>query len=114
MGKFEPAPTVAAGLLRAARHRSDLTQSQLAERAGVAQQAISAYETGRREPTLPTLMRLLAAAGFELRLRLAPADGHDKSVEEFMRSLPADRRAEVETEVRERAAEARLRRVRGG
>ncbi|MGH9195663.1 MAG: helix-turn-helix transcriptional regulator [Acidimicrobiia bacterium] len=67
MGKCDPAPTVAAGLIRTARGRANLTQSHLAELAGVAQQTVSAYETGRKEPTLPTLQRLLAAAGFELR-----------------------------------------------
>lgn len=39
------------------------TQTELAERAGVAQSVISAYEAGRRQPSLPTLARLIEAAG---------------------------------------------------
>lgn len=57
-------------LLRSARHRAQLTQSQLADRAGVTQSVISAYEAGRRQPSLPTLTALIAATGYELDLQL--------------------------------------------
>jgi transcriptional regulator with XRE-family HTH domain len=57
-----------------------ISQRELARRAGVPQSMIAAYEAGRREPTLPTLLRLLRAAGFELRLHLTPADEHDESL----------------------------------
>lgn len=56
----------AASLLREARTRAGLTQVQLAGRAGVAQSVISAYESGRRQPALPTLADLIEAAGYEL------------------------------------------------
>ena len=114
MGKYDAAPTFAAGLLRTARDRAGLTQTELAEFAGVSQQAVSAYETGRKEPTLPTLQRLLVAAGFEMRIRLEPLDYHDPSLDEFIRSLPAARRAEIEAQSRKRIEAARLRNVRGG
>ncbi len=81
--------------------------------AGISQQAISAYETGRKEPTLPTLTRILRAAGFEMRIRLSPVDEHDEALEAFMDSLPAEKRAVVQADLRDRAAAARLRRVRG-
>jgi transcriptional regulator with XRE-family HTH domain len=113
MGKYDPAPTVAAGLIRTARDRANLTQSQLAQLAGVTQQTVSAYETGRKEPTLPTLQRLLAAAGFELRLRLEPIDRHDQALQAFLDSLPAKDRVGLEQERRARAAAARRRRVKG-
>lgn len=58
-----------ATLLREARSYAGLTQADLARLAGTKQSAISAYETGRREPNLATLRRLLAAAGFDLQLR---------------------------------------------
>ncbi|HEX9645004.1 MAG TPA: helix-turn-helix transcriptional regulator [Acidimicrobiia bacterium] len=114
MGKFDPAPTVAAGLLRTARDRAGLSQADVAKQAGVTQQAISAYETGRREPTLPTLQRLLAAAGFELRLHLAPLDHHDETLAAYLASLPPAQQAELEIQRRQRAEAARLRRIRGG
>ena len=38
---------------------------------------ISAYERNQRQPTLTTLLKLLRAAGFDLRLHLAAYDPHD-------------------------------------
>lgn len=48
--------------------RAGLTQAQLAELARTAQSAISAYESGGREPTVPVLARLVAAMGYRLEL----------------------------------------------
>jgi predicted nucleotidyltransferase/DNA-binding XRE family transcriptional regulator len=56
--------------LRSARLRSHLTQGQLAARAGITQSVISAYESGRRQPSVPTLAALIEATGFELDLLL--------------------------------------------
>jgi hypothetical protein len=53
----------AATILREARTRARLSQTDLARRAGVAQSVISAYESGKRDPSLSTLMRLVAATG---------------------------------------------------
>jgi transcriptional regulator with XRE-family HTH domain len=83
---------VAGDLLRLARVKAGLTQAVLAERAGVAQTLISAYENGRRQPTLPTLMRLLEAAGFDLRMRLEAPDVQARAVEEWAASRPAGER----------------------
>lgn len=113
MGKFDPAPTLAAGLLRLARDKAGMTQTELATVAGVTQQSISAYETGRKEPTLPTLQRLLAAAGLEMRIRLEPIDLHDATLEAFLKTLPPARQAELAEQSRARVESERLRRVRG-
>ncbi|MBL8930490.1 MAG: helix-turn-helix domain-containing protein [Kineosporiaceae bacterium] len=59
-------PASAAAILREARLRADLTQTELATRAGVTQSVVSAYESGRREPALRTLARLVRAAGYDL------------------------------------------------
>jgi predicted nucleotidyltransferase len=56
----------AASLLRRARTEAGLSQSELARAAGVAQSVISAYENGRREPSLPQLERLVEATGHRL------------------------------------------------
>lgn len=62
-------------VVRDARMRAGFSQTALAERAGVTQSVVSAYELGRRQPSLPMLAGLVAAAGYELELRLAePAD----------------------------------------
>src|SRR2546429_1344758 len=73
----QPAPSTGAALLQLARLKAGLTQRELAERAGVPPTMISAYERGKRQPTLDTLLRLLKAAGFELRMHLEPYDRHD-------------------------------------
>ena len=57
-------------IVRRARRRAGLTQVQLATRAGITQSVISAYESGRRQPTLPTLESLVEAAGFDLTIGL--------------------------------------------
>lgn len=63
----------AGSLLRDARTRAGLSQSELGRRAGVAQSVISAYEAGARQPALPTLAKLVRGAGFELDMTLRPA-----------------------------------------
>jgi hypothetical protein len=55
-------------LLRAARRRRALSQQEVARRAGTSQPVISAYERGRRDPTVGTLRRLVEATGEQLRL----------------------------------------------
>jgi predicted nucleotidyltransferase/DNA-binding XRE family transcriptional regulator len=62
----------AGSVLRDARLRARLSQSELARRAGVAQSVISAYESDRRDPGLRTLMKLIAATGHRLELQLCP------------------------------------------
>jgi hypothetical protein len=44
---------------------------------------ISAYERDRRQPTVPTLTRLLRAAGFDLKMQLVPSDPHDEVLAEI-------------------------------
>jgi predicted nucleotidyltransferase/DNA-binding XRE family transcriptional regulator len=61
----------AGALLREARRRAGLSQVELSHRAGVAQSVISAYESAARQPSLPTLARLIAATGMELRVQVA-------------------------------------------
>jgi predicted nucleotidyltransferase/DNA-binding XRE family transcriptional regulator len=60
--------SAAASLLREARQRGGLSQVELGRRAGVTQSMISAYESGQRQPVLPTLARLIEAAGLRLRV----------------------------------------------
>ena len=43
-----------------------MSQEALAARAGTSRPTLSAYEHGRKSPTLATIERLIASAGFEL------------------------------------------------
>jgi predicted nucleotidyltransferase/DNA-binding XRE family transcriptional regulator len=60
-------------MIRDARQRARLSQTDLARRAGVAQSVISAYESDRREPGLRTLAKLIKATGHDLAVELIPA-----------------------------------------
>jgi transcriptional regulator with XRE-family HTH domain len=59
----------AARELRGARRRAGLTQARLAAAAGTSQASISAYEAGRKQPSVATLGRLLEACGARLEVR---------------------------------------------
>lgn len=65
----------AALTLRQTRMRSGLTLRALAARADTSHSTLSAYETGRKVPTVETLDRIVRAAGFELGVELTPAVG---------------------------------------
>lgn len=94
-------PSPSSALLQLARLKADMSQRELAERAGVPVTMISAYERDQRQPTLTTLLRLLRAAGFDLRLHLASYDPHD----EILADLEASR-SEAERTRRDRQIEA--------
>jgi uncharacterized protein len=66
------ATETAGALLRRARTRAGLSQAELAARAGVTQSVISAYESGHRQPALPTLSALIEAAGYDLVADVRP------------------------------------------
>lgn len=53
-------------LLERARHDSGLTQDEVARRAHTSRPTLSAYEHGRKSPTLATARRLLEATGHDL------------------------------------------------
>lgn len=48
---------------------------QLGRAAGTSHATVAAYESGRKEPGVETLVRILRAAGFELDAQLTPAVG---------------------------------------
>lgn len=70
--------------LREARRRAGLSQAALAERTGTSQATISAYESGRKRPSVDTLSRLLAA--MDQRLTVQPGRVAEPSREQFRRS----------------------------
>ena len=82
--------TWAGNLIRLARIEMGLSQRELARRARTSQATISAYEAGEKSPSLETLARIVRAAGLDLRIQLAPADGHDEWLALYERSLPKE------------------------
>jgi transcriptional regulator with XRE-family HTH domain len=64
-------------LVREARRRAGLTQAELAERSGTTQSAIARLERGHGSPTMEHISALLRACGFDLHVRIVPADDSD-------------------------------------
>lgn len=97
--------TWAGNLIKLARHDSGLSQRALARRAGTSQATVSAYEAGRKSPSLDTLARIIRAAGLDLRIRLEPYDDHDDVMAAYEASLP---KATKDAIARERAELRRI------
>lgn len=55
-------------ILEQARDAAGLSQAALAHLSGTSRPTLSAYEHGRKSPTLATAARIVAAAGFDLTL----------------------------------------------
>ncbi|HUB74054.1 MAG TPA: helix-turn-helix domain-containing protein [Solirubrobacteraceae bacterium] len=68
---YEQFDDVAAKLIARIREASGHSQTELARRSGLDRSVLSAYEHGRRQPSVAALARIAAAAGVELDL--APA-----------------------------------------
>jgi transcriptional regulator with XRE-family HTH domain len=101
MQSYDVDPSPAAALLQLARLKAGMSQQQLAARAAVPATMVSAYERDKRQPSVPTLLKLLHAAGFELSMRLEPYDRHD----DVLASLERERTAR-ERERRDRHIDA--------
>ncbi len=86
-------------LLRQARRRAGLTQRALAERAGTSQSVVARIEGGRTDPSSETLLRLLEAAGAELRCQITErpvVDSHMlDDVKRILSLRPEERLREV-------------------
>jgi uncharacterized protein len=86
-------------LIAEARHRSGLSQAELARRAGLPRSVLNAYERGRRQPGADVLVRIVRAAGLDLRLDDAPRTLDDEraarilsQVLDLAEALPSRRR----------------------
>jgi len=73
--------------LQEARHHAQLTQRDLADRVGTSQSAIAKLEQGFGNPTIDTLARCAAAAGFAVHLTLVPLPVADPVIERYKRDV---------------------------
>ena len=97
-------------LIRAARQRAGLSQTELARRAAVAQSVISVYETDRREPGLAMLTKLVEAAGHDLVVDVRPSASLRRGLPDtpLGRRLRRHRRAVIEAAARRGAGNVRV------
>ena len=89
----------AGALLKRVRAYQGLTQRGLAARAGTAQSVVARIENGQTSPTVTTLNRLLASAGYMLESRISPASPLDThmldDVARILAMTPEERLVEV-------------------
>lgn len=83
-----------AALIREARLRAGLTQTQLAERTGRDRSVVARWEQGAVSPSLETLLELVRACGFDLPLELAPYEQVDDTRLRANALLSPERRVE--------------------
>jgi transcriptional regulator with XRE-family HTH domain len=96
----------AATALREARRVANLTQRQLAQRAGVPQATVGRIEAGFTTPRVDTLETLLRAVGKELSVSTRPGIGVDRSqIRELLHLTPRQR---LELAARDAAGIGRL------
>jgi transcriptional regulator with XRE-family HTH domain len=90
-------------IIRDARVRAGLTQSELASRMGTTQSAVARLEKAGANPTIDVLERALIAAGHRLEIdaahALPPVD--DTLIAERIRMTPAERLASFASAYRE-------------
>lgn len=97
-------------LLRDARRDASLSQTEVARRSGIAQSVISAYESGRREPSMQTLARLIEATGHQLVLDVVRRPGDPPGLPDspLGQRLRRRRKAIIETAEKRRAHNVRV------
>jgi transcriptional regulator with XRE-family HTH domain len=78
-------------IVRLARRNADLTQSELAERLGTTQSAISRLESGRIQPSFETLERVASACGSAVQLLLVRAEAPAPDLESDLALTPDQR-----------------------
>lgn len=79
-------------LIREARRRARLTQSELATRAATTQSAVARWEAGRSLPSLEKLKELVECCGLELAFSLTPRRETEERVLDQLRVLSASER----------------------
>jgi transcriptional regulator with XRE-family HTH domain len=82
-------------LIKEARRRAALPQSELASRLGVPQSTIARWETGRIAPSFDNVTRAIRACDLELSVGLAAKDAQlEALVDDYLRMTPAERFAQ--------------------
>ncbi len=79
---------VAAQLIRY-RSQNGLSQRALAGRLGVSQPRVVELESGEKNPTLDTLVKIAAATGIEIAIDITPIGATPKLVGKAVRDAPA-------------------------
>jgi transcriptional regulator with XRE-family HTH domain len=83
-----------AQIIREARLKAGLTQTELAERLGRDRAQVARWETGGQQPSFENLRAVVEACGFELRLEIAEREDTpvlDAELEQSLLQAPQQR-----------------------
>lgn len=86
----DDAAAAGGGLIAEARVLAGLSQRELARRAKTSAAAIANYENGHQQPRFDTLMRIIEAAGYELRCKVAEPDGQSRLYKAWEATVPRE------------------------
>jgi len=79
-------------LVREARRRAALSQTELGRRLGTSQAAIARWEQGKTAPSFETLRRVARACGLDVGVSLSNADdSYNRHISDQLRLTPAER-----------------------
>ena len=79
-------------IIREARRRAGISQAELATRLDTSQSVIGRWETGRRTPSIESIVAAVRVCGFELQLGLANRDSdHERLIDDALGLTPVER-----------------------
>ena len=92
MGALRPGGTI----IRAARARAGITQTELARLMGTGQSVVARWESGSRSPTYETILKAVELCGCELEVLLRPHGSRSRRLAmKRMLELPLIERLEL-------------------
>lgn len=71
----------AARVLIALRQQLQMTQRELAAKAGIKQPQLARLESGKQSPRLETLVEIAASVGYQLEIKLVPIQPQQSSLQ---------------------------------
>ena len=92
---------ISGDLIKEARLRADLTQTELGARLGKAQSVIARWERDDVSPSLETLRNVVRACGLDLTFFMSKFDESNATIiDQHLRMTPAERFADLMVRVR--------------
>jgi transcriptional regulator with XRE-family HTH domain len=92
---------ISGDLIREARLRAGLTQTQLGSRLGKAQSVIARWERSEVQPSLETVREVVRACGLDLSFHLSRFDDSNVTIiDQHLQMTPAQRFADLLARVR--------------
>jgi transcriptional regulator with XRE-family HTH domain len=83
-------------IVREARKRRGLSQTELARRLGTTQSAVARLESGRSNPRFDTVVEAVRACGFDLHFNLAEFDAeHRRLIDDALAVSPTRRLSDL-------------------